>query len=106
MPIRLSIVSLLLLGLLATAGEPDLVKAINLDKLNSPADEDDPCPADGLTLLYATTRSGPHDIHIARRGAANQPWQAGKPYPGLASKDADERSPFVFRFTLYFASNA
>jgi hypothetical protein len=101
----LSFLLVLILAPILNASEPDLLKPINLEKLNTPADEDDPCIApDNLALFYATNPQGTSDIHVSRR-AANQLWPAGKPIPGLANKDADERSPFLFKITLYFATN-
>jgi hypothetical protein len=92
---------------LALAGEPEPIKAVNLEKLNTAADEDDPFASDSQTFFYAVKpANGTYDIHMSRRSAANAAWPAGKPVPALASKDADERSPFVFKQTLYFATNA
>jgi hypothetical protein len=84
----------------------DAIKVLNLERLNTTADESDPFPAaDGLTLLYASNQTGDWNILAARRGAATQAWPAGKPYPALANKGFDERSPFIHRTTLYYAKN-
>jgi hypothetical protein len=82
------------------------VKVVNLEKLNSEADEDDPCALpDGITLLYAKKVGGTFDIYLSRRNAAGQPWPAGKPF--LNSKEYDERTPFFHKATamLYYAIN-
>jgi Tol biopolymer transport system component len=82
----------------------DAVKPVNLEKLNTESDETDPFPsADGLSLLYATNAFGTFDIFQAKRTSATVNWPSGKPL--VASKDADERSPFLFKGSLYYASN-
>jgi hypothetical protein len=80
------------------------IKPVNLGRVNTEADEDDPFLApDGLNLYYASNRSGTYDILLARRNVGAT-WPPGKRLD-LNSKDADARSPFVRRGTLYFASN-
>lgn len=87
----------------APAGNDD-AKAVNLDKLNTAADEDDPfLVGDGRSLLYASNKAGTFDVLLSKRAAAGQPWPAGKPY--LAEKDADVRGPFLYKGDLYYASN-
>jgi WD40-like Beta Propeller Repeat len=104
--IFLLLAALLVLGLRGPSrgGENDAVKPINLDKLNTTEDENDPFVAtDGLTLYYASNKSGTYGILISKRSAGKDPWPAGKPL--LVSKDMDQRSPFLFKSDLYFASN-
>ncbi len=99
----------LALGLLdrsSQAGEE--IKVVNLEKVNTDADEDDPfVTGTGLTLFYASNKAGTFDIYLSKRSSAAQPFPAGKPY--IASPDEDERSPFLFvqgsNNHLYYATN-
>src|SRR5262245_8609541 len=86
----------------AWAGEKDTVKATNLEKVNTDADEDDPFVL-GESLWYASNKSGNFELLIAKRAGVN--WQAGKVV--LSDKDTDYRSPFYYpkNSTLYFATN-
>ena len=83
------------------------VKIVALDKVNTEADEDDPfVTANGLSLLYASNQNGTYDIWMSKRTSTGVPFPAGKPY--LASKEDDERSPFVLpaqTLQLYYAVN-
>src|SRR5258708_5408763 len=95
------LLALLILGLHSPTqgGDGDAVKPVNLDKLNTTADEDDPFAAtDGLTLYYASNKSGTYGILVSKRAAAKDAWPAGKPM--LVSKDMDQRSPFLFKSDL------
>ncbi len=84
----------------------DLVKPVPLDKVNTPADEDDPfITQDGLTLLYAVKGVETWKVFAAQRASLTKPFLVGKPWPGLAGKEADFRSPFFSAGKLYFASN-
>jgi WD40-like Beta Propeller Repeat len=88
------------------AGAGDLIEPFNLEKLNTAADEDDPfVTTDNLTLYYAANANGTFGILASRRKSAKQDWPAGKVLPELTSKDADHRSPFVHKNTLFFAAN-
>lgn len=87
----------------AAAQEPDLAKPVPLEKLNTDADEVDPFAPDGLTLLYASSKSGRFEILQAKRSAVTQPWPAGKPLVNLFA--ADVRGPSFFKGFVYFASN-
>src|SRR5262245_50822335 len=92
----------------ACGGEP-LLKPVNLEKLNTAADEDDPFLGDNFTLFYASNAAGTWDILVSRRAAATQAFPAGKAVAGLDSKDADEKSPFLFlgkQQLFFFATNA
>ena len=87
----------------ADGGEKD-VEPINLEKLNTAGDEDDPfVSADGLSLYYASKKSGTYGILISKRTSSKAAWPAGKAL--LVNKDFDQRSPFQFKSDLYFASN-
>jgi WD40-like Beta Propeller Repeat len=89
----------------APAGDAESIKPINLDKVNTEADEDDPfLAADDLSLYYASNTSGTFDILVAQRRTAGAAWLPGKRLR-LNSKNSDARSPLVRRGTLYFASN-
>jgi hypothetical protein len=85
------------------AGENE-VKPINLEKLNTAADEDDPfVSADNLSLYYASNKTGTFGILVSKRASSKATWPAGKAL--LVSKDFDQRSPFQFKNELYFTSN-
>lgn len=93
---------------MAMAGDKDEVKATNLEKLNTAADEVDPFAVDNATLLYATNENGKFEIRLTKRttaaAAAFPPGKVHRPY--LSSKDYDCRSPFVWKgATLFFAQN-
>jgi hypothetical protein len=92
------------------ADEPKTPMPINLDKVNTKADEDDPhLSSDGKTLYYTSTANGKSDVWMAHRSSASQPWSGGKLVPDINSK-ADTRSVFVtpegvFPQRLYYATN-
>src|SRR5579864_676548 len=89
------------------AGQEPAVKPVNLDKVNTEADEDDPfLTPDGLALYYASNgnTAGTFDILKAQRRSLAMPWPAGKRLM-LNARDADARSPFLWHSTVYFASN-
>jgi WD40-like Beta Propeller Repeat len=97
---------LLLLPLVAVVSAqdaPDLAKAVNLEKLNTAADDTDPYPLDATRMLYATNAGGQFAVLLSRRGGAMAPWPAGKPF--IAPNDSDVRTPFYFKELQYFASN-
>ena len=92
----------------AESGDP-APKAVNLDKLNTAADEEDPCPSpDGNALLYAVKSQGSYDIFVSRRTTLKAPWTPGKAF--IADRVADERGAFLRKEavkgdTYYFATN-
>ncbi len=80
------------------------VKAINLDKLNTAADEEDPCPTpDGLGLLYAKKGKKFYDLFQSKRATATGPFGAGTAF--LADRECDVRAPFAYQGKYYFATN-
>ena len=80
------------------------VKPVNLEKLNTAADEEDPfLTPDGLTLLYASKALGSYDIYKSTRLLLSRPFGPGKTF--IADKGADERAPFLFKDKYYFSSN-
>ncbi len=87
----------------ADAGEKEL-KIQNSEALNTPADEVDPCPVDATTFLYVSNTNGTFDIMSSRRTLTARPFPAGKLHP-ISLKSADERSPFMFKGTMFFATN-
>jgi WD40-like Beta Propeller Repeat len=98
----------LALSLIAHAGGGDELKLTNLEKINTEADEDDPfVTPSGQSIYYASNKAGTWDILLSKRSSAGQPFPAGKPL--VASKEDDERSPFLFQagqnLHLYFATN-
>lgn len=85
------------------AGDPP-AKAVNLEKLNTDADEEDPCPTpDGLTLLYAMKGKKHYDLYQSKRTNATAPFAAGAAF--LANRGADVRAPFFNQGKYYFATN-
>ena len=59
-----------------------LLQPVNLGKVNTDQDEDDPhVAATGLTLYYATRTGTGSRILVSTRKASNVPWNAGKPRP-------------------------
>src|SRR5580704_16807650 len=96
---------LLVLGVRGSSdgGEND-VKPVNLEKLNTTADEDEPfVSADGQWLYYASNKAGTYGILVSKRTTGKDVWPEGKAV--LVSKECDQRSPFQFKNDLYFASN-
>jgi hypothetical protein len=86
----------------ATAG--DMPKITNLNKLNTEADDEDPClTPDGNGLLYASNVRGSYDIFLAKRASSAAVFSVGKPF--IADKVADERCPFMHKDRYYFATN-
>jgi hypothetical protein len=82
----------------------DSIKIVNIEKLNSEADEEDPSPTpDGNGLLYAVKSKDSYDIFYAKRASAKVPFQAGTPF--IFDKVADERCPFMFKDKYFFATN-
>jgi hypothetical protein len=88
----------------ATLAAGDPIKIVNLEKLNTEADEEDPCPTpDGLSLLYAVKGKTSYDIFLSKKTSAKAAFSAGKPF--IFDKVADERSPFMFKDKYFFATN-
>lgn len=85
----------------------DELKAINLEKVNTDADEDDPyVTPNGLQVYFASKRGGNWEIYRSARNQLNVPFPAAKPF--VSSKEYDARSPFVYQSKeahLYFAKN-
>lgn len=101
---RLSAAALALVVLpAAPAGEPGALKPVNLGRVNTAADEDDPCASLAGALYYACNKGGPFKIYFAQpRGKG---WSPGQPIQTSGAREADERSPFATRDRLYFATN-
>jgi hypothetical protein len=92
------------IAILPAVSGGDPAKITNLDKLNTEADEEDPCPtSDGSGLLYASKARGSYDIYLSKRATATGPLGAGKLMIG--DKVADERCPFSFKDKYFFATN-
>ncbi len=94
------------------ADDPQELKIHNLDKINTPADEDDPfVSADGSTLFFTSNPSGQFHLMSATRRSKTQPYANAKPLDDLNSK-ANDVSPFLMpRETdgseyIYFASQS
>ncbi len=79
-----------------------LAKAVNLDKLNTADDEEDPSPTpDGSVLLYASKAKGSYDIYKSKKLTTG--YGPGKPF--IYDKGADERAPFMHKDRYYFSTN-
>src|ERR1700704_1573079 len=77
------------------------IKATNLEKLNTAADEEDPCPTpDGLGLLYVRKGKKFHDLYQSKRATATAAFAAGTPF--FPERDHDVRSPFAYQGKYYF----
>jgi len=69
------------------------LKVTNLERVNTPADEDDPAAApDGLGLYFASNAGGHFDLMCAVRKVRTQPFANAKPIEELVGK-TDDRSP-------------
>ena len=82
---------------------PELVKAVNLEKLNTASDDTDPYPLDANRMLYASNAGGQFEVLLTRRAGATAAWPAGKSF--IQQNDADVRTPFYFKELQYFAAN-
>jgi hypothetical protein len=86
------------------------LKPTNLDKVNTPGDEDDPhLTSTGLILLYTSVNKGRSEVMISKRSKKDSPWLAGKVLPELKER-ADVKSVFLtpdgrYPQHLYFATN-
>lgn len=90
----------LLLQMTAQGGGKKKVEPVNLEKLNTEADETDPCST-AAGLLYASNSGGKYALYLARRSGKS--WGASKKL--LGGTTADYRSPYLHRGTLYYACN-
>lgn len=78
------------------------IKIINLEKLNTADDEDDPhVSSSGLTLLYCTNAGKKIDLCITRRADLGRPWTVGKPVGDYVQTEADDRSAFLTKDGVY-----
>src|SRR4051794_8478171 len=74
---------------LAFASQPgiqggDAVKAVNLEKLNTAGDEEDPFPTpDDSSLLYVAKVKGSYKVHVSTK--TSKGFIAGKPFKLLAA---------------------
>ncbi|MSQ94562.1 MAG: hypothetical protein EXR98_08390 [Gemmataceae bacterium] len=98
------------LGLVVTFGlqreilGQDQVKVFNLEKLNTAANEEDPCATpDGLSLYFVRKGKRHYDIHRSARASTTATFGPGKPF--IYDRDADVRSPHVHQNKLYFVTN-
>lgn len=94
------------LALVLAAGAPaqDPVKAFNLDKLNTDADEEDPGPTpDGFGLFFARKGKKYYDIYRSTRPSGTAAFGPGKPF--IYNRDADVRCPSMHQNKLYFVTN-
>ena len=85
-------------------------KIINMERLNTAGNEDDPCPsADGLQLLYSSNQNGTMQLYLTTRKAAGEPLSGGTLIEEL-SGEGECRSGFLLPKNkegweyLYFAT--
>jgi len=85
-------------------------KIINMERLNTAGNEDDPCPsADGLQFLYSSSQNGTVQLYLATRKAAGEPLSSGTLIDEL-SGEGECRSGFLLPKNkegweyLYFAT--
>ncbi|MFT3878219.1 MAG: hypothetical protein QM703_01000 [Gemmatales bacterium] len=85
-------------------------KIINMERLNTAGDEDDPCPAaDALQFLFTRTDGKQRQLYLASRKSANEPMADAKLVDEL-SGEGDCRSAFLLGKNkdgweyLYFAT--
>lgn len=87
----------------ADAGDAP-VKTLNLEKLNSADDEEDPCPTpDGNGLLYAKKGKKYYTIYLTRRTFPGAAFGSGKVF--IPDRLGDLRAPFAHQNKYYFSSN-
>jgi hypothetical protein len=85
-------------------GGETLAKAVNLEKLNTAGDEEDPCATpDGLSLFFARKGKKDYDIFRSSRASASAAFGAGKAF--IFDRDGDVRCPCYFQGKLYFVTN-
>ncbi|MCS6852670.1 MAG: hypothetical protein NZ700_16055 [Gemmataceae bacterium] len=112
LPIVVGSVLGLVIGLTAAPPAADTGgKPVNLAKLNTEKDEDEPHVAsNNLMLLYSLRSKGKWDLMVSRRATTSQPWPPGRPVEEVNRKTADSLGAFltpegVFPQRLYYASN-
>jgi hypothetical protein len=90
----------------APGQNPTPLKPVNLDRLNTPKDEDDPhLSADRLRLYYASNSGGRFSLFVAERRTVAQPWSPGR-LLSVSGGDGDDRCPCLTAdgHDLYFAT--
>jgi hypothetical protein len=74
--------------------DPKEIKITNIERLNTSADEDDPCLApSGLAFFFTSNAEGHADLMMAVRKAKDAPFINAKPIEELCGK-SDDISPF------------
>jgi len=77
-------------------------------ELNSATDDTSPAVSrDGMTIVFASSRSGIIDLYIANRMSLTQAWSAPQPMTMLNDPAYREDAPFLStdKLTIYFTSN-
>jgi hypothetical protein len=64
-------------------------RPINLEKLNTKADEDDPFLSSNTVLYYSSNAGGKFDIYASRRNGSSAAWPAGKVLEDVQTKVND-----------------
>ena len=104
LPTLLSIAFFLGAGQREADGGGAPIRVINLEKLNTDDDEEDPClTPDGDGLLYASKGKKNYDIYFSDRITGTALFGPGKPF--IADRGADVRAPFAYQGKYYFATN-
>lgn len=82
----------------------EAVKVVNLEKVNSSGDEEDPFPTpDGLAIFYARKGKGGYEIFQTSRASTAAAFGPGK--SAMVAAGADLRSPYFYQGKAYFATN-
>lgn len=79
-----------------TPDEPEQppLKITNIERFNTPADEDDPCLApSGLAFYFTSNAEGDFNLMMAVRRRTNRPFSTPRPIEEL-NGDSDDISPF------------
>jgi WD40-like Beta Propeller Repeat len=101
-----------LASFVAADDHPKSPRIVNLEKLNTADDEDEPHLGSGGTALYfARNVKAKWSLQVATRRAPGQAWGAGQDPDGYFDDKADNRGAFLtpdgkYPQYLYFASNA
>lgn len=92
--IALFVISVLGPTALGAEDKPEQAKVVAFDKLNTKADEDDPCLAPGgMALFYASNAGGDFDLMVATRKTKDGPFAFPHAIEELNGK-GDDLSPF------------
>ena len=93
------------------AGVSKALKPVNVERVNTDQDEDDPhFSYNGLSLYYTSSSEKGQALFVSTRRSVAAPWSKGKPQEDLQDYNADVRGAFLtqdakFPQYLFFSSN-